>query len=45
MEENEETYGTNDFDVELPIDLLKPGTYYLTKIDEKFRRFYARKSL
>eukprot|EP01028_Stygiella_incarcerata_P008487 TRINITY_DN36_c0_g1_i2.p1 TRINITY_DN36_c0_g1~~TRINITY_DN36_c0_g1_i2.p1 ORF type:complete len:492 (+),score=132.27 TRINITY_DN36_c0_g1_i2:121-1476(+) len=45
MEENEETYGANDFDVDLPIDLLQPGTYYLTKVDDRFRRFYARKSL
>jgi hypothetical protein len=44
LELMEKRYGANDFVPEAKIDTLYPGTYYLTKVDDLYRRFYERKS-
>jgi hydroxymethylglutaryl-CoA synthase len=41
----ETRHGAKDYTPSDAIDTLFPGTYYLTKIDGKLRRFYARKPL
>ncbi|XP_048320179.1 hydroxymethylglutaryl-CoA synthase [Ziziphus jujuba] len=39
----EHRYGANDFVTSKDISLLSPGTYYLTEVDTKYRRFYDKK--
>ncbi|MBA0718688.1 hypothetical protein Golax_006420, partial [Gossypium laxum] len=39
----EHRYGANDFVTSKDCSLLSPGTYYLTEVDSKYRRFYAKK--
>lgn len=39
----EHRYGGKDFVTNQDISLLLPGTYYLTEVDSKYRRFYAKK--
>ncbi|KAL7123152.1 hypothetical protein ACP275_01G087300 [Erythranthe tilingii] len=39
----EHRYGGKDFVTTKDCSLLAPGTYYLTEVDSKYRRFYARK--
>uniref|UniRef100_A0A7S3NGB9 Hydroxymethylglutaryl-coenzyme A synthase C-terminal domain-containing protein n=1 Tax=Euplotes harpa TaxID=151035 RepID=A0A7S3NGB9_9SPIT len=39
----EEMYTKNGYEATSPIDELFPGTYYLEKVDEKWRRYYQRK--
>ncbi|CAM8933767.1 unnamed protein product [Rhodiola kirilowii] len=40
----EHRYGGKDFVTSKDCSLLAPGTYYLTEVDSKYRRFYAKKS-
>ncbi|GAQ90489.1 hydroxymethylglutaryl-CoA synthase [Klebsormidium nitens] len=44
LELMERRYGANDFVPEAQTDCLYPGTYYLTKVDDLYRRFYACKT-
>ncbi|KAJ8555707.1 hypothetical protein K7X08_013203 [Anisodus acutangulus] len=37
-------YGAKDFVTSKDCSLLAPGTYYLTEVDSKYRRFYAKKA-
>ncbi|KAL7160215.1 hypothetical protein ABFS83_01G078300 [Erythranthe nasuta] len=39
----EHRYGGKDFVTTKDCSLLAPGTFYLTEVDSKYRRFYARK--
>ncbi|KHG29301.1 Hydroxymethylglutaryl-CoA synthase -like protein [Gossypium arboreum] len=39
----EHRYGAKDFVTSKDSSLLSPGTYYLTEVDSKYRRFYAKK--
>lgn len=39
----EHRYGGKDFVTSKDTSLLSPGTYYLTEVDSKYRRFYAKK--
>nr|AOX15269.1 hydroxymethyl glutaryl CoA synthase 1 [Withania somnifera] len=39
----EHRYGGKDFVTSKDRSLLAPGTYYLTEVDSKYRRFYAKK--
>ncbi|KAL5554863.1 hypothetical protein UlMin_037099 [Ulmus minor] len=39
----EHRYGAKDFVTNKDCTLLPPGTYYLTEVDSKYRRFYAKK--
>ncbi|KAK2983943.1 hypothetical protein RJ640_018802 [Escallonia rubra] len=40
----EHRYGGKDYVTSKDTTLLAPGTYYLTEVDSKYRRFYARKA-
>ncbi|CAM8997178.1 unnamed protein product [Rhodiola kirilowii] len=40
----EHRYGGKDFVTSKDCSLLAPGTYYLTEVDSKYRRFYAKKT-
>ncbi|OMO97953.1 Hydroxymethylglutaryl-CoA synthase, eukaryotic [Corchorus olitorius] len=40
----EHRYGAKEFVSSKDSSLLLPGTYYLTEVDSKYRRFYARKA-
>lgn len=40
----EHRYGGKDFVTSKDCSLLAPGTYYLTEVDSKYRRFYAKKA-
>jgi hydroxymethylglutaryl-CoA synthase len=40
----EHTYGARDFETSKDISLLPPGTFYLTKVDSMYRRFYNKKA-
>ena len=39
----ESRYGAADFVLEHQPDALRPGTFYLTRVDDLYRRSYARK--
>ncbi|KAH1075086.1 hypothetical protein J1N35_027414 [Gossypium stocksii] len=39
----EHRYGAKDFVTSKDSSFLPPGTYYLTEVDSKYRRFYAKK--
>ena len=39
----EHRYGAKDFVTSNDCSYLLPGTFYLTKVDSMYRRFYARK--
>ncbi|PIN11997.1 Hydroxymethylglutaryl-CoA synthase [Handroanthus impetiginosus] len=41
----EHRYGGKDFVTSKDCSLLAPGTYYLTEVDSKYRRFYAKKAV
>nr|QEV81804.1 Hydroxymethylglutaryl-CoA synthase [Prunella vulgaris] len=41
----EHRYGGKDFITSKDCSLLAPGTYYLTEVDSKYRRFYAKKAI
>ncbi|KAJ7537242.1 hypothetical protein O6H91_12G104800 [Diphasiastrum complanatum] len=41
----EKRYGAKDFTPESELNTLRPGTFYLTKVDPLYRRFYARTPL
>eukprot|EP00252_Welwitschia_mirabilis_P026345 TRINITY_DN8634_c0_g1_i1.p1 TRINITY_DN8634_c0_g1~~TRINITY_DN8634_c0_g1_i1.p1 ORF type:complete len:467 (-),score=107.41 TRINITY_DN8634_c0_g1_i1:280-1680(-) len=41
----ETRYGAKDFVSTAPHTLLRPGTFYLEKVDSMYRRFYSRKPL
>jgi hypothetical protein len=41
MTQRERNFGKAPYTPSTPIDGLFPGTFYLTHIDEKFRRFYS----
>lgn len=41
----EHRYGGKDFVTNKDCSLLAPGTYYLTEVDSKYRRFYAKKNV
>lgn len=38
----EHRYGAKDFETSADRSLLLPGTYYLTKVDSMYRRYYAK---
>lgn len=40
----EHRYGANDFVTSQDINLLSPGTFYLTEVDTMYRRFYSQKA-
>ncbi|KAM3210389.1 hypothetical protein ACQJBY_064393 [Aegilops geniculata] len=40
----EHRYGAKDFETSKDISLLPPGTFYLTKVDSMYRRFYEKKT-
>lgn len=40
----EQRYGSKDFVTTKDCSLLTPGTYYLTEVDSKYRRFYTKKA-
>lgn len=42
LQETEERYHSAPYEPKQSLDLLLPGTYYLEKIDEQSRRYYAR---
>ncbi|XP_019172740.1 PREDICTED: hydroxymethylglutaryl-CoA synthase-like [Ipomoea nil] len=44
MKVMEHRYGAKDFVTSKDCSLLAPGTYYLTEVDSKYRRFYAQKA-
>nr|AZB52791.1 3-hydroxy-3-methylglutaryl coenzyme A synthase 2 [Centranthera grandiflora] len=44
MKVMEHRYGNKDFVTSKDCSLLAPGTYYLTEVDSKYRRFYAKKA-
>lgn len=39
----EHRYGAKDFETSKDTSLLSPGTFYLTKVDSMFRRYYDKK--
>ncbi|ONM22940.1 Hydroxymethylglutaryl-CoA synthase [Zea mays] len=39
----EHRYGAKDFETSRDTSLLQPGTFYLTKVDSMYRRFYSQK--
>ncbi|PWZ12838.1 Hydroxymethylglutaryl-CoA synthase [Zea mays] len=39
----EHRYGAKDFETSSDTSLLQPGTFYLTKVDSMYRRFYSQK--
>ncbi|KAJ1693182.1 hypothetical protein LUZ63_009880 [Rhynchospora breviuscula] len=39
---NEHRYGANDFVTSNDTSMLSPGTYYLTNVDDLYRRFYKK---
>lgn len=39
----EHRYGAKDYVTSKDSSLLSPGTFYLTEVDTKYRRFYATK--
>lgn len=41
----EHRYGGKDFVTNKDTSLLAPGTYHLTEVDSKYRRFYAKKAI
>ncbi|KAH6818186.1 hydroxymethylglutaryl-CoA synthase / HMG-CoA synthase / 3-hydroxy-3-methylglutaryl coenzyme A synthase [Perilla frutescens var. frutescens] len=41
----EHRYGGKDFVTNKDCSLLAPGSYYLTEVDSKYRRFYAKKAI
>lgn len=41
----EHRYGGKDFVTNKDTSHLAPGTYYLTEVDSKYRRFYAKKAI
>lgn len=43
MKLTEHRYGAKDFVTSKDCSLLSPGTYYLTKVDSMYRRFYSKK--
>ncbi|KAI4343281.1 hypothetical protein MLD38_027808 [Melastoma candidum] len=43
LHQMEKIYRAKDFMTSKDCSLLAPGTYYLTKVDSMYRRFYARK--
>ncbi|KAG9135967.1 hypothetical protein Leryth_023735 [Lithospermum erythrorhizon] len=43
MQLMEHRYGAKDFVTSKDCSLLAPGTYYLTEVDSKYRRFYSKK--
>ncbi|KAG5539722.1 hypothetical protein RHGRI_020059 [Rhododendron griersonianum] len=45
MKVMERRYGGKDFVTTKDCSLLSPGTYYLTEVDSKYRRFYTRKAV
>ncbi|KAI8546403.1 hypothetical protein RHMOL_Rhmol07G0114500 [Rhododendron molle] len=45
MKVMEHRYGAKDFVTTKDCSLLSPGTYYLTEVDSKYRRFYTRKAV
>lgn len=45
LKEREEHYSKAPFTPKEDLDVLTPGTYYLTSVDKEFRRFYSRKPL
>lgn len=40
----EHRYGAKDFETSKDTSLLPPGTFYLTKVDSMYRRFYEKKA-
>ena len=40
MTKRESLFGKKNFEASDPINHLFPGTFYLTKVDDKYRRFY-----
>nr|APU50934.1 3-hydroxy-3-methylglutaryl coenzyme A synthase [Phlomoides umbrosa] len=44
MQLMEHRYGAKDFVTSKDCSLLAPGTFYLTEVDSKYRRFYAQKT-
>ncbi|PHT92513.1 Hydroxymethylglutaryl-CoA synthase, cytoplasmic [Capsicum annuum] len=44
MQLMEHRYGAKDFVTSKDCSLLAPGTYYLTEVDSKYRRFYVKKA-
>ncbi|XP_073303902.1 hydroxymethylglutaryl-CoA synthase-like [Primulina huaijiensis] len=44
MKVMEHRYGGKDFVTSKDCSLLAPGTYYLTEVDSKYRRFYSKKA-
>ncbi|KAL0329705.1 UNVERIFIED_CONTAM: Hydroxymethylglutaryl-CoA synthase [Sesamum radiatum] len=45
MQLMEHRYGGKGFVTNQDCSLLAPGTYYLTEVDSKYRRFYAKKAI
>ena len=45
MSQREVDYLKKDYTTQDNIDELAPGSYYLTHVDDKWRRFYSRKSI
>jgi hydroxymethylglutaryl-CoA synthase len=43
MGKREQDYVRNNFQPEDPVEELREGTFYLVRVDNKWRRFYARK--
>ena len=43
MAKREQDYVRNNFQPEDPVEELRDGTFYLVRVDNKWRRFYARK--
>ena len=41
----EHRYGAKDFETSKDTSLLPPGTFYLTKVDSMYRRFYDKKAV
>jgi hydroxymethylglutaryl-CoA synthase len=39
----EHRYGAKDFETSKDTSLLPPGTFYLTRVDSMYRRFYEQK--
>ncbi|KZV55860.1 hydroxymethylglutaryl-CoA synthase-like [Dorcoceras hygrometricum] len=44
MKVMEHRYGGKDFGTSKDCSVLAPGTYFLTEVDSKYRRFYSRKA-
>ena len=41
MDQRQASYGNKNYKPTGDISLLADGTYYLTEVDDKFRRYYA----